>query len=420
MRPKLLPTLAQPALGSRQYLARVRSIRPASLVAYWPLSESAGRIARDVIGSTAVVDVLRNGAFETPGAGGADVWAWWSETAGDGTTTDETAIVHGGSHAARLTSGPSANTRIIQTSIPVLPGASIAFTFWTRGDGTNAGRYAVYDETNSAWIRSLTSTGVTGTTYAQVTYNITVPAACYSLRVDFWSPSANGGSAYFDDAALTWSRPLDGIYAASGITYAQPGIGDGKTSVQVSGASTCCQIGNQAFNTLFPSNVGSAIMWGKVDSAARWTDATEFRYLFHPKSRPDATVYLVFGKHTTSHTLFWRRRIASGIHEITHSFSPSGTLGWFCQGMVWDVLSSPKRIACYLYADGAFTTVSDTAPAAGYGDQSWDLNTYPVDDANTLLLAGGTASQEWIGWGAHCALWSAALSTAEMRKAMTP
>ncbi len=421
MRPRLIPTLAQPSLNPRQYMARLRSIQPASLVAHWPLNEGAGRVAYDGIGSSPTVDVLRNGDFESPGAGGADIWEWWTETASDGAIADETTIVHGGGHAAKLTAGPSVNARIYETSIPVLPNASIVLTFWTRGDGANAGRFAVYDETNAVWLRSLTSTGVTGATYTQVAYNITVPAACYSLRLDFWCPAVNGGYAYFDDAVLTWARPLHGTYAPSGVTYGQPGIGDGKTSVQVSGSSTYAQIGNQAFSSVFPSNVGTAIMWGKVDSAARWTDAAEYRYLFHPKSRlGGGTVYVVFGKSTASHTLMWRRRVASSIHEIAYTFSPSGTLDWFCQGMVWDVVSSPKRIACFLYANGVFTAVSDTAPSAGYGDQLWDTNTYPVDDGNAVLLAGSLTAQEWVGWAAHGALWSTALSTAEMRAAMTP
>jgi hypothetical protein len=54
---------------------------------------------------------LQNAGFETAGAGGADVFANWTEqVAGASSIADEGALVHGGSHAAKMTVDGSNST----------------------------------------------------------------------------------------------------------------------------------------------------------------------------------------------------------------------------------------------------------------------------------------------------------------------
>src|SRR3972149_11511009 len=129
----LVSALSLPAF-ERQYFNRMRALNP---IAYWPLWEASGSVAYDY----SIVDIL-NGGFETAGAGGADVWATWDETAGDGALSNETTIVHGGSDAAKITAGSTANTKVANT-ITVRPGIEYVLRFWTRGDGTYGGRYGV-------------------------------------------------------------------------------------------------------------------------------------------------------------------------------------------------------------------------------------------------------------------------------------
>jgi hypothetical protein len=419
-----LPILTQPIFGGMKYSSLIGSLNP---TAYWMLNDASGRIANESRGYAATVDLMHNGDFETAGAGGADIWSSWTETAGDGAIADEGVIVHGGAHACKLTSGAGANTYIrlgVASNligaflIGLRPGMACTLAFWTRGDGVNAGRYSVYDNTNGAWIRTTVPTGVTGTDYAQVTYTFTVPANCYNLYFTLLGPSANGGVCYFDDVTFTVANmPLDGIYAATGVTCGATGMGDGKTAVAVTGVDTYVEIGNRVFNSVWNGNRGSAIAWGKVDAAERWTDASTFRYLFHIKTRVSNFTYLVFGKHTDSHTIFWRRRIENAIFEKTHVFNPAGTTDWFCMGMIWDVVSSPKRIAGFLYADGAWSKVFDEEPTVG--NEVWVNATHPVDDGNAVLLAGSTTAQEWIGSGAHMAYWpDRVLTDSQMKKVM--
>ncbi|MFA6509515.1 MAG: LamG-like jellyroll fold domain-containing protein [Candidatus Peribacteraceae bacterium] len=184
-----------------------------SLVSWWDLGENAGTrydshgtnhlsqsfaniIAPPVYGS----ELLTNGGFETAGAGGADVFGTWTDNVDDGAIDDETTLVQGGGHAAKLTRNTSGPT--VTQDVAVTAGAIYRFSFWTRGDGTNAGRYYVYDATNGVYIGAITQTGITSTAYTLFTYDFTAPTGCTSVRVSVIAPTANGGIAYFDDVSL--------------------------------------------------------------------------------------------------------------------------------------------------------------------------------------------------------------------------
>jgi len=422
--------------GGLPYADKLLTIQPDYLL-HWPLWDAAGRVCTEATGKTAALDLVENGGFETAGAGGADVWDVWTESVGTGAIADEGTLVHGGSHAAKLTAGSTKNTVVrpsnvstINTFAPatiaVIPGTACTFTFWTRGDGTNAGRYSIYDVNAAGYIRSTVTTGVAGTDYAQVTYSFTVPAGCFSVQVTLWCPNVEGGISYFDDVALNCNYPYSGIYQPSGITYGQPGVGDGRTSTLHNGTDSGILIGSKAFGAIWNGNVGSMISWGKVAAAGQWTDTSTFRYPnLHVKARQDLTVYLVMGKSSTAHTLAWRRRIGAGDtnaqFEHTYAFDPTGTLGFFCQGMSWDVVSNPKKIRCYLYVPGVlnWTKLYDDTPLVGI--QDWDNATYTADDFNTVIASGSLTQQEWIGNCAHSALWNGVVLTdAEMQSAMTP
>jgi hypothetical protein len=84
----------------------------------------------------------------------------------------------------------------------VIPGQRYILRFWTRGDGTNAGRYLIWDATNADYIVTHTSTGVTGTTYTLVEREFVTPAGCVSVTIRFSCPATNTGIAYFDFASL--------------------------------------------------------------------------------------------------------------------------------------------------------------------------------------------------------------------------
>jgi len=387
----------------RPYYKKVLSYAP---TAYWPLWEPSGYMAKSlVVNDVAAENLLSYGGFETDSASHGLTFAGWQQRVGTGAIADEGVLVHSGSHAAKLTRGTDDNTWIYE-DVKVVPGDSLSLSFWARGDGSVSGRYAAYDRTNSAWIIGFTTTGVTGAAYAEVTDTVIVPATCGVIRL-YLAVSTSAGDVYFDDVSLDGQGVLDGAYPPSGATLGQPGIGDGHTSAQFTGVATSVYIGSNRFDAVWNGDKGSAIAWGRM-SAAQWADVAEYRYLFHPKSANDAHYYVAFGKASVANRLAWRRKVGLGLdtNEQTYTFGAAPG-GWVCMGYVWDI--TVPNLRGYLYApdDLAFTEVFDIA---GADMNAW--GTHPVNDINTVLMAGSTEAQEWTGWGAHVAYWAGQAFTA--------
>ena len=235
------------------------------------------------------------------------------------------------------------------------------------------------------------------------------------MKLYFAVPTA-AGSCYFDDVTVTGETSLNGSYSGAGITFGQPGIGDGNTSVNFNGVTTFVLVGSNRLDAVWNGDKGSAIAWGNI-AAGDWTDVAEFRYLFHMKSINDSSVYLAFGKHNVAHQIFWRRKLGVAVsdNEQTYTFAPSGPTSFFCMGYVWDV--SVPRLRGYVYAPGVlpFTEVFNVAGA--------DMNAWgdhPVSNGlDALLMAGSPSAQEFEGDSAHIAYWAGqALTAGQMQNVM--
>lgn len=206
-----------------------------------------------------------------------------------------------------------------------------------------------------------------------------------------------------------------GTYAGAGITYGVPGIGDGQTGVRLDGNNTYVNLDTSVitFDDDFNGNLYSMVAWGKVDGAARWTDAASYRYLTHLRAT-DATYYTVMGKSQTDHQLEWRRRSGGAIVSATYTFSPAGPLDYFCMGMTFN-LTGPA-LTFYLNDSVNGWRKLSTSNSAALTD--WGAN--PPQGGASVLGAGSLTLQEWFGDLAHNTIWSGiALSDDQMRAAMT-
>jgi hypothetical protein len=138
---------------------------------------------------------LLNGGFESS-------FTSWTTAQGNGSVAIETSLVYKGTKAAKITAGATPNGSYFAQYFTCTPGEVFNWTFYTRGDGTNAGRYIAVDNTHSANIFSTTSTGVTGTSYTLVTKQFTIPADCVSAYIKCWAANVQGAIAYFDNMCL--------------------------------------------------------------------------------------------------------------------------------------------------------------------------------------------------------------------------
>lgn len=382
-------------VARKRYARKVRATGP---LAYWPMDEQANGVAYDRSGNgrngayTGVTfnvpgaERMSNPGFETAGGGGADVFANWDESVGDGTIVDETTLVRGGGHAAKLTSGPTFNTRVIHAagSLAVLPYVSYEFSFWTRGDGANAGRYLVWDTTNGAVINGVTTTGVPGTTYTRVTVPFTTPAGCVAVSLSLYGPAVNGGIVYFDDVSVVARSPN--------------GNGDGRNAPFFDGVNDVNNVYGASLAAAWNGAEGSAMVWARVVSAPVWADATTRRanYFF-----ADVNNRVFICKITGANTMALYRVGGGTISAQTVTLSD---LLWHCYVVTWSQAGNVVR--CFL--DGA--QIGGDLGAIG----TW---VGALGAGNACVGAGTSAGAEgWSGLAAHAAVWARALTAVEVAR----
>jgi len=183
-------------------------------------------------------ELLLNPGFETAGAGGADVFANWIESAGNGTiAATSTAGEFRTGQAVKLTAGASRNTFEQQNISGITAGLTYRLNFWTRGNGSVSGRFGVYDSSNSVFIRATASSGVTSSTFTEVTYDFAAPTGCTALRIYFYCPDTNAAFACFDDASLRTVSTFDATNLSAPETYTED-TPLNLTDIVASGATT--------------------------------------------------------------------------------------------------------------------------------------------------------------------------------------
>ena len=261
-------------------------------------SAAWGYIGAASVGETLGSELLSNTGFETAGAGGSDVFAGWTEfTVGGGSLSDETSLVHSGSHALKIGTTGNWGNRETQV-VAVTAGKLYKYSFWTRGDGTRAGGYQVFNNTGATDIITAT-TGITGTTYQLVTGYFIAPSGCGSVTFYLHGPLSGATTGvYFDDASLkeVIDTQIDGVHILStrnGSTRNWAGIDTGfnyndtnytyevrKSDFQITGAMTIGAWVKRA-------TTGYEIFMSK----ARMPSEVDFMLAFNPNNYPSFKIY---------------------------------------------------------------------------------------------------------------------------------
>lgn len=152
-------------------------------------------------------DLLTNGNFDADMAGSSvSDFPNWTETGqaangrirgvNSGVTTP-----HSGTTSVELYRS-SGSINIYQQSNSINALSTYEIGFYTKGDGTNAGRYTIRDVTNLNNIIWTASTGKIGVDWAGVSVFVTAPENCTILRLQFLDSGTNGTTVYFDSAYI--------------------------------------------------------------------------------------------------------------------------------------------------------------------------------------------------------------------------
>lgn len=182
-----------------------------TLVAHETIATIGGRIIvapttsllQDVSGT--LTNTILNPDFTILGGGGADVFANWTESVGSGTIVADGTIFHGERYSCRLTGSIGNNTYIAGDLGVSTPGYGLIITFWSRGNGTTAGRWAIYDNAHGNYLVDITSTGNVTTTWYQYQAEVVLPSGWTGGSLRFYCPGTGTGSAWFDDVFVYYS-----------------------------------------------------------------------------------------------------------------------------------------------------------------------------------------------------------------------
>ncbi len=376
-------------LSSRDYIDKLLSTANDNLIGLWLQNEAAGSVSKDyskhghdgaytgvTLGAAGVPgtgmtaptfdgtndyndihsaglandNLLSNPGFETAGAGGADVWANWLETAGDGAIANEAVVIHEGSDAAKLTCNTPYATSIYQ-NFTVVSGKRYHLRFWGRDDGVTGNYIVIYDVDNAESIAVLVGPpSILGGAYAQKALEFTAPAGCTTARIVFYAPLVTAKILYVDACEV---RCMDGF------------LGD----------------------------EGTLLAWAKVSAAGVWSDST-VRYIAYVGV--DASNLVAIGRTAANGTIGFDYE-AGGTAEAQATGSLAN-IDYACYAMTW----SKSGDSVDYYIAGAASGAADTGLGTWVGD---------LDSTLANVGAGATTpSAVWSGTIGPVALWNKALS----------
>lgn len=306
-------------------------------------------------------NLFANPGFEMAGGGGADIWANWTENAGDGALANEGVVVHEGADACKQTTGVGLTIYVSNDWVSV-PNTTYRVRFWTRGDGANSGLYRVRDVTNAAYITDLVDTGITAAAYGMYEFTVTAPAGCVLMRLFLHGADVNGAVTYFDACEV---RRTNGF------------LGD----------------------------KGTIIAPAQVANAGVWTDGS-MRYAVHIEVDASNRVLITKAAVNNRVDIYY----LSGAATVSRFIVGLTTLDFMKIGITWDVSAGATGEVRY-FLDG----VQDGATDVGIGTWIGDLS-----NTSTAIGARNTTPiQVWSSNIGPVSVWNIALTPAQMLEAST-
>jgi hypothetical protein len=402
--------------STASYPSRVIGTRPESLLGYWPLDDAAGTVVRELTGKSG--NVCPNPGFEVAGAGGADLWDTWLEYGGNGgAVTDELLVVNAGGskHAAKVTTGADNWSTYVMwepSGATALTAGTYTLRFWTRGDGSHAGRVRVRDVTHNVDLLPPVSTGLTAAAFGQVSFTFSTPNGCTDAQIIFYGPEGTSSFAYFDDVEVIQQNPLNANLVGTGTVFGAAGPDSTSCSMQFDGNAyidlpwpVINALSAAGSTTLIDS--GSISIWLAFSEADVWSqpdDRANDKHIWMVSSSDyfaanGMFAYKCGGEYFLNNPVSLTNAVNYQRH--TSDLTATGT-GWLNMTLTWCL--SQGRINCYI--DG----VPDQP-------QTWPGGSTPLPWSNPprqVQLGAKMGSARMKGCLADFAMWSAELSPSEV------
>lgn len=145
-------------------------------------------------------ELITNGGLEDSGSP-VSIFYDWADVIVYGSVAREASVVYSGQYACLLTAGITKDEAINQVIYGLKTGTNYLLEFYSRGDGTNAGRYYVQNYDEELPIIAYTDANAL-TSFLKTSVQFTIPAGCTSVKIILQCPATVGGYCYFDDVSL--------------------------------------------------------------------------------------------------------------------------------------------------------------------------------------------------------------------------
>jgi hypothetical protein len=179
------------------------------------------------------------------------------------------------------------------------------------------------------------------------------------------------------------------------VALGQPGIGDAKTAAAYNGSTTCTSIQSAGLAAAFNGVTGTVLLWAKVGNVGVWSDGI-YRRLF--QVTVDANNSLSILRNGAVDGRVYAEFKGSNVAKNS-GLTLASPLNWLALVMTWGDPAGTVRF---------FVNNSAGTPGVGYGAWAGSPTAMVIGAQNTV------PDYEWVGSLAHCAMWSVALSSAEI------
>ena len=214
--------------------------------------------------------------------------------------------------------------------------------------------------------------------------------------IAYW-PLDELSGAVADNTEGTAAR--DGTY--TGVTFGQPGIGDGNTCPLFDGANDLVAIYSDSLRDAFDKDKGTLAIWFKVSGPGVWTDGV-WRYC--AQLHADNSNYIVLAKTNTNNQFLFRYRAGGLNKQVQLIISDTG---WNNAAITWDTAVDEVKA----YINGAQTGATQSSLGAWAGNLT----------ATGTRLGAATAGPTliWDGPLAHVPVWTTPLVLADIQSVAT-
>ena len=185
--------------------------------------------------------------------------------------------------------------------------------------------------------------------------------------------------------------------AYSNVTLGQTGIGDGRTSALFNGTTSYCNIYSAALASAFNGAAGTISIWAKVSGAGAWADGIHRVML---RLLADGNNYIDLAKSSAVNTLLVRYNSGAVLESVTPtSFSPTT---FFQVALTWNKAADEMKV----FVNGIQSGITQTGLGIWAGA--------PASTTSNIGSSSTTPAAVWAGYIAHPAIWTRALTPAEV------